>query len=248
MRSVWLALGLAACGDVNVIPDAAVPDAYQHDAPNDPMCMPGEMACSGLCADVMTSEQYCGNCGTSCAPNQGCISGTCMPRFTDCARVFASDPMSPSGVYTNPDNGQVFYCDMEAKAQYNNLSLTAWSATVPANYAMVRAADLTSAVGAKAFVALFNHVNGIPTLAAFTIGNCCMKVAAGTFLLLDANYILPYVCSSSMNGTYRFTELGVQVPSPLPGDFFTTNVPSEATHASCSDNANPMWIWQKRTF
>src|SRR5687768_16967193 len=160
MRSVWLALALAACGDVNVIPDAAVPDAYQHDAPKDPMCGADEMTCSGLCENVMTSEQYCGNCTTSCGPTQACITGTCMPKYTDCERVYASDPTSPSGFYTNPDNGQFFYCDMATKTHYSHLSLALWAATPPTDYVMVRATDLNSPVGAAAFIALFNQQAG----------------------------------------------------------------------------------------
>jgi hypothetical protein len=248
MRSVWLALALAACGDVNVVPDAAVPDAYQHDAPDDPMCVAGEMACNGLCANFMTSEQYCGNCMTSCAPNQGCIAGTCMPKYTDCERVFASDPMATSGFYVNPDNAQFFYCDMATKTHYSHLSLALWSATLPANYVMVRATDLTDAMGSKAFIALYNQQAGMPTINTFNVGNCCIKTAAGTFMQLDGGWMGTNPCQANMMGTFKFSENAAVAPTPLADGYFTANVPSEGANTSCSDNTNPMMIWQKRTF
>src|SRR5512143_1790942 len=111
MRSWVLALILCACGDVNKAPpDAPSTDAYQPDAPAS--CGGGEMLCAGACANVMTSDQHCGSCDTQCAPNQARSSGMCVAVGIDCARIKLLNPAAAEGVYTNPNNGVQFYCNM----------------------------------------------------------------------------------------------------------------------------------------
>lgn len=42
-------------------------------------CAPGETLCDGMCADLMTSSQYCGSCETFCELDEDCIAGVCEP-------------------------------------------------------------------------------------------------------------------------------------------------------------------------
>jgi hypothetical protein len=243
-----MAVALLACGEVNKLPDAGAPDAYAPDSPSSAMCMPGEMSCNGVCADLMTSEQYCGNCNTQCPTTQGCLNGACVANYTDCARIKDIDPMASDGLYTHPTTGAFYFCDMTNRVQYSALSTILFTTTLPANYTQVRAADLASPVGSKAFTSLYNNQNGIPTQSMFMIGNCCIKVSAGIFMLLDGGWMGTNPCQATMNGTFRVSENGTAVPQPLPENHFTLNIPTEGATGSCGDNTNPMLVWQKKTF
>ena len=249
---MWLALGLAACGDVNVIPDAAVPDAYQHDAANDPMCGADEMACSGLCANVMTSETYCGNCTTSCAPNQGCVAGACVPNFTNCARIKEVDPAAADGLYTNPNTGVFFYCDFAGSNTYDDFRLGVFS-TTPAGYTLARATDFQDPVFASAFIAFFNRLGGLRANATFTAGNCCMTTIAGSRLQFGAQFVFPGVGTAATSCAFNFTVDAVYTLSRnqssmyisvLPPDYFTVNAPGEL--AGCTDGTNPAIFYKRR--
>src|SRR6185503_2981426 len=120
MRSFVVAVALlaCACGDVLKIPDAAVIDARSPDAPKEVSCGTGEMVCNGSCANLMTSELYCGNCTTQCSPTQGCLNGSCVPANTGCQRVKDLDPAATDGTFRNPNTGGIFYCDFTARKQY----------------------------------------------------------------------------------------------------------------------------------
>ena len=81
MRRVWngaLALliaggllGLAACGD---------------DDGGD--CLTGQTDCGGVCVDLLTDPDYCGDCNTVCALDEDCVGGYCVAAcgfgLTDC--------------------------------------------------------------------------------------------------------------------------------------------------------------------
>ena len=69
MRSLWwLAVAVIACGDIEKVPDAAVPDTYAPDSKNELRRSGGETACMGGCANMMTDELNCGACGNQCSP------------------------------------------------------------------------------------------------------------------------------------------------------------------------------------
>jgi hypothetical protein len=249
MRSLWwLAVALAACGDVEKVPDAAVPDTYAPDTKNELTCTGGETACMGSCSNMMTDEQNCGACGTQCAPGHECVSGTCKPA-TECKHFKANDPTAMSGIYTHGYTGAKLYCDMTGNVEYSNLQMVL-QGTVPTNFVQVRATDLPgTSAGAKAFIELYNAGNGVAVPAQFSIGVCCMKIAASVYLNMDGQYILTQPCTTPITvGPWRLTESSTPWPAPLPADFFTTNVVTEGANAGCSESTSPMLIWQKKSF
>ena len=251
MRSFVVAAAVlaCACGDVLKVPDAHVIDAYQPDSPPNPMCAANEtMVCNGACVDPMTSEQYCGNCTTQCNPTQGCIGGTCLPNFTDCKRVKDTDPMAADGQYTNPNNGNFFFCDFTNNVQIDEFRFDRFD-VAPTGFTVVRAADLTGIIG-KAFVGYYNRDHGIRAQTTFSIGNCCITTIAGnrlktgpagselpTFPALGSGMV---TCTFSMAANTVYTISRTQSNGfydQLPVDFFTTFPPSEG--AGCAESTNP---------
>ena len=254
MRSFVVAVALVACacGEVVKVPDAAVIDAYVHDSPMTVMCGAGEMNCNGTCANVMSSELYCGNCSTQCSPTQGCLNGTCVPANTSCARVKELDPMVMDGAFRNQNNSVVFYCDFTARKQYE-FGLGQWNVGY-AGYALMSAANFDAATK-LAFIGYYNLVGGLQTLGSFTTTTCCITQPNNLELTFGAppNWMTlaqggTPQCNITYNGVYQVMKgqagNGTILAPPLPPDFFTTNPVAE--FATCGETVNA-GIFQKVT-
>jgi len=251
MRSFVVAVALlsCACGDVVKVPDAAPIDVFQPDMPNTVTCGTNEMNCNGSCANVSTSELYCGNCMTQCSPTQGCLNGSCVPANTSCARVKELDAMAMDGAYRNPNNSFTFYCDFTTRKQYE-FGLGQYNVAY-AGYTIMTVASFDA--GAKAaFVGYYNLVGGLPTIQTFTSGFCCVTQPnnnelnfGGTYLSLAQNGT--NTCNIAYNGTYQImrAQSSVYAP-PLALDFFTTNPVTEA--ASCGDMNNIGFFFKVTNF
>ncbi|MFN2549594.1 MAG: hypothetical protein ABR567_19400 [Myxococcales bacterium] len=54
-------------------------------------CLTTESRCSGVCTDVVSNREHCGDCNTTCAPSETCAAGKCQPFCaagqTACAQV-----------------------------------------------------------------------------------------------------------------------------------------------------------------
>jgi hypothetical protein len=253
MRSfvvVAVTMFVGACGDVQKVPDAQVIDAYAPDSPGaGPNCGPGEMVCNGACANVMTSELYCGNCTTQCSPTQGCLAGACVPANTSCQRVKELDPDAADGAYRNPNNSQVFACDFTLRKQYE-FGLGQYNVGY-GGYTIMTVASFDASTKA-AFIAYYNLVGGFPTIAPFTSGLCCVTQPnnnelnfGGTYLSLAQNGV--NTCNINYNGIYQIMrgQQTVYAP-PLAPDFFTTNPVTEA--ASCGDTNNIGFFFKATSF
>lgn len=253
MRSLWwLAVAVTACGDVNRVPDASVPDAYTPDSPNDPMCAAGEMVCSGSCANLMTSEQHCGSCTTTCAPNHGCASGTCVPANTSCARVREIDPEAPDAVYTNPNNGNKFYCDFTNNRTFDGLYMGQYDAT-PAGYTLVTFEQLSDPQFQALFINLYNRQAGMPLIASWVSANCCYSTTGGMDWHFGGAILYPstgtgFSCSPPTPGyaggpwrVYLNSNASVMT-APLAENFFVLNPVTQV--AQCSEGANPGFFWR----
>jgi len=90
-------LAAAGCGgggdDTVTVVDAALDaaiDAIPIDAP--PACNAPRMTCGGACVDVVSNEEFCGNCQTSCTGGQLCTASQCA-----CPAAGAGVPASLSG-------------------------------------------------------------------------------------------------------------------------------------------------------
>src|SRR4051794_23284151 len=46
-------------------------------------CPSGQTLCGDTCADLKSSEEHCGSCGTSCGVGTACANSACYP--LDCA-------------------------------------------------------------------------------------------------------------------------------------------------------------------
>jgi hypothetical protein len=260
MRSFVVAVALlaCACGDVVKVPDAHVIDAYSPDGPNNVMCGSGEMSCNGTCANVMTSELYCGNCTTQCSPTQGCLAGSCVPANTSCQRVKDLDPMAANGLYRNPNNNAYFFCDFTNSMVYEAMGFGAHT-TVYAGWTLMSAADFNDPIIQKAFIALYNEQIGLNNLqSGFSTGNCCFKASdspAGMYLALGGHYLYPARTTNppttNCGGPYsdakmRFyeAEVGPYAPLPMPDDYFTTHMATNI--AGCSDSSPQPGFFMRR--
>lgn len=253
MRSGWwLAVALLGCGDVNKIPDAVVPDAYQHDAAEVPSCAPGETACNASCADLMTSEQYCGNCDTQCAQNFACVAGSCVSANTSCARVREIDPQALDGIYQNPNDGSWFYCDFTAGVTIDEIFVSPYTAPMPKpGYEVARATTFGDPIFVKAFVAMYNHNAGHRASVNFQTTDCCMGPAPGIRYrfggktLDTATAPAGIFCNQLISANTRvlFARDGAAAAT-LPDDYFTTYPVTEG--ADCSDGGNAAWWFRRR--
>jgi hypothetical protein len=258
MRSLWLAVALCACGDVQKVPDAAIQDAYVPDSPGAPLtCATGEMNCNGTCANLLNSEQFCGSCTTSCSPTQGCLNGTCVPANTSCTRVKELDPEASDGAYRNPNTNNWFYCDFANSMTYEGFGFGQNTAGY-ANYVQMTLANFNDPAIQKAFVALYNAQTGLINLGTgWNSPNCCFKCAdcaASQYLAFNSNYLYParvdgpfQECGGPYNQLrYRFYDQNADEysPLPMPADFFTTHV--VGTNASCSDSFPMPSVFMRR--
>lgn len=253
MRSLWWAIALAACGDVQKVPDAAVVDAYQPDSPKEVTCGPGETVCNGVCANLMTDELYCGNCNTQCSPTQACVNSTCIPANTSCSRVREIDPNAPDGIYRNPNTGLEFFCDFTNGKTIDGLFMGQYNATYN-GYALVTYEQLTDPMYQAVFIALYNQQSGMPLITQWMSTNCCFSTVGGMEFFFGGSYLYPstgsgYACSPTPAYTggpwrvYQFTKGTVMNP-PLQDDFFTTNPVTQLDQ--CGDGANPGMFWRVR--
>jgi hypothetical protein len=260
MRSLWAALALFACGDVPKVPDAANLDAFQPDSPPMPLsCAAGEMVCNGSCANLMTSDLYCGNCNTQCSPTQGCLNGACVDKASRCTSIRIWNPSAGDGVYYNPNIGSHMYCDFTNGITYEGFGFGAFNTNYGSNWALMSSANLNDTNIRRAFVALYNQQGGLINLGpGFNSSNCCFKssdAGAGQMLYIANSYVFPaksgsnmYQCGGPYNDPrYRFWEglNDVYSPLPMPDDYWTTHAASVA--ANCSDSTNP-GIFMRRRF
>ena len=252
MRSFVVAVALltCACGEVVKTGDAGMIDVAGPDTPIPPlMCGTGEMNCNNSCANVMTSELYCGNCTTQCSPTQGCLNGSCVPANTSCARVKELDPTATDGGYRNPNNGLAFYCDYTARKQWE-FGLGQYNVGY-AGYTIMTSGSFDAATKV-AFIAYYNYVGGLQTIQAFTSGLCCVTQPNNNELNFGGNYISlaqngANACNINYNGVYQIMRAQSTVwPPPLPADFFTTNPVGEA--ANCGDMNNIGFFFKVTNF
>ncbi len=254
MRSLWWAIALAACGDVQKVPDAAVPDAYQADAAVEVTCATGENVCNGICTDPATDDLHCGNCMTQCSPTHGCLNGSCVPRNTACTRVREIDPDAPDGLYTNPNNGTPFFCDFTNGQTLEGLAMGEFDVTY-AGYSLVTFEQLSKPAYQAAFIAFYNRQGGMPLLASWVSDNCCYSTTGGMDWHFGGSYLYPSnggaeTCSPPapgyVGGPWRLYNAisGLVLEPPLPEDFFVTN---EVTQADpCVGVSNPGIFWKAR--
>jgi hypothetical protein len=265
MRSfvVAAALFICACGDVVKVPDAGTPDTYVPDSPTSLSCGAGEMACNGSCANVMTSELYCGNCNTQCTPTFGCLNGACVPANTSCQRVRELEPSAPDGLYTSPNNGVTFYCDFTNNMTYESFSIAQYNVTYP-NHTFMTSAHFNDPAIQKAFVALYNAQGGLINISVgFNATNCCFKAAdapANQMLNLGASYIYPAKVGtdqSQCGGPYNDVRYRLYLQQPTPPEYSPLPMPDNwlATHPAtivmvCGDSTtggNPGIFMRRRT-
>jgi hypothetical protein len=265
MRSFVVAVALftCACGEVVKVADSGVPDTYVPDSPSSLMCNAGEMVCNGSCANIMTSELYCGNCMTQCSPTQGCFNGTCVPANTTCQRVRELDAAAPDGLYTNPNTLAFFYCDFTNNMTYEQFAIAQYNVSY-ANYTFMTSAHFNDPAIQKAFVALYNAQGGLVNIASgFNATNCCFKAAdapMNQMLNLGNSYIYPAkvgVDQSQCGGPYtdaRYRMYLQQItppeysPQPMPDDWFATHAATIVT--VCGDSTtggNPGIFMRRRT-
>jgi hypothetical protein len=207
---------------------------------------------------VMSSELYCGNCMTQCTPTQGCLNGMCVPSNTTCQRVRELEPTAPEAVYTNPNNGNLFYCDFTNNMTYEQFGIGQYNVAYP-NFVYMTSAHFNDPMIQKAFIALYNAQGGLVNIAVgFNSSNCCFKAADGVALTqtlhFAGNYIYPAKvgvdqsqCGGPYNDArYRFYQ---QIPNeyspmPMPNDWFATHAATIQTN--CSDGANPGVFMRRR--
>jgi hypothetical protein len=261
MRSFVVAAALVACacGEVVKVPDAGTPDTYVPDSPSGLMCSAGEMACNGSCANVMTSELYCGNCTTQCTPTQGCASGACVPANTTCMRVREVDAAAPDALYINPNNGNHFYCDFTNNMTYEAFGFGQFNVSYT-GYVLMTSAHFNDVAVQKAFVALYNQQGGLINIGVgFTMNNCCFKAAdaaAGQMLLLAGHYMYPAKvgtdtsqCSGPYNDPrYRFylAPINAFSPQPMPDDWFATHPATIAMMCADSTTGGNPGVFMRR--
>jgi hypothetical protein len=254
MRSFVVAVALlaCACGDVLKVPDAQTIDVLVPDSSS--TCQANEMACNSTCANLMTSELFCGNCNTQCASTEGCLAGSCVPANTNCQRVKDLDATAPDALYRNPNNGTVFFCDFTNNQTYDDFRIAQFDVAPPAGYTLARATDFANPIFASAFIGFFNTFGGVRALTTFTVGNCCFTTIAGQRLQFGAgSFVFPGVGTGNVSCTFSIaantvytvsrTQTGGYV-SVLPDDFFSVNAPVEA--AGCSDGTNPAYFYKRR--
>lgn len=248
-----MAAALAAgCGNVvksERAVDAALADALVCTAPTN--------ACGGACADLMSSNDHCGDCDTKCAVGAPCMAGHCVDNVTTCTQLHMVNDQQPSGIYTLIDGSQL-YCDMTTMVGHASLVMAQWDAP-PAGYTIVSAADLQDASKQAAFIALYNSKGGLTVPTTFISGNCCFKNDATTTSMLDlqADYIYPSAagasqCSPSGGyavGTIYQFEITTSTPvfvTSMASNFFATNpaTASPMTPQQCSVDTNPAVFWK----
>lgn len=246
MRSLWVAaIALAACGGVVKTNDASI-DAYVPDS-GEPVCMAGEMVCNNTCANLQTSEQYCGNCTTQCTSVQGCVNGSCVAANTSCQRVREIDSTAPDGLYSDPQTGRQFYCDFAGATTYDAFAMGIFNGTY-AGYVGVSIADLQTPGTQAAFIALMNAQNGLPTLQTWVSGNCCFSAPNGDDFLVGGAHFYPGLAAGSQCSPaagynmppymlYLSIPLNTIVPLPMPANFFTTY--PVTSDQLCSNSTNP---------
>jgi hypothetical protein len=255
MRSFVVAVALlaCACGEVLKVPDAGPPDVLVPDS-SGLTCQANEMVCNSSCADLMTSELFCGNCNTQCASTEGCLNGMCVPANTNCQRVKDLDAAAPNALYRNPNTGVVFFCDFTNSQTYDDFRIAQFDVAPPAGYALARGADFANPTFAAAFIGFFNTFGGVRALTTFTIGNCCFSTVLGQRLQFGAGtFVFPGVGTGNQNCTFSISANTVYTMSrnqssgymaALPDDFFSVNAPVEA--AGCSDGMNPAYFYKRR--
>jgi hypothetical protein len=239
---------------VQKVPDAAIPDAYAPDSPNMLTCGAGEMVCNNTCANLMTSELYCGNCNTQCSPTQGCLNGTCVPANTSCMRVRELDPAAPDGLYRNPNNDAIFFCDFTNTRTIDGVFMGQFDATY-SGYNLVKFEELSTEQYQQAFIAFYNRQGGLPLLANWVSGNCCYATTGGMILHFGGSILYPSTGSSfSCNPVspgytggpwrpYHVSTSAVLNP-PLPQNYFTTNAVTQDNQ--CTVAQNPGFFWRAR--
>jgi hypothetical protein len=248
MRCWVLALALWGCGDVNLVSDAGLPDAYQPDGVPMVSCAASETVCNGAtCADTMTDELNCGGCNTQCAPTQTCESGTCTP-ITTCNQVQDRNPQAVDGPYYTPSN-TIFYCDFTNHVDYQAFGFGGYDVTYP-DYALMSSTELQDPAVQRAFIALVNAQGGLLNIApGLNPDNCCLKLAdagPGEMLLVNGQYVYPAfvgadqnICGGPYNDPkYRYYVInGEYMPLPMPTSYFATR--TITVGPACSDGANP---------
>jgi len=207
------------------------------------------MLCGNTCANLQSSDLYCGNCTTQCNYLEGCLNGTCRRKNSSCADILAFQPGAANGAFMNGNDGQTMYCDFAARRQIE-LGLGLYTTAFP-GWSPMNAATFSDPTVQAAFIAIYNKDVGIRTLAAWTPQYCCLHAPGNTTLWFsapnNAMFILPsttsgFVCNNTMtyDGWYPIgigsSASGAVVP-PMPATFFQTNQVIENT--LCSTGANP---------
>ena len=243
-----MAAALAAgCGNVvksERAVDAALADALVCTAPTN--------ACGGACADLMSSNDHCGDCDTKCAVGAPCMAGHCVDNVTTCTQLHMVNDQQPSGTYTLIDGSQL-YCDMTTLVGHASLVMAQWDAP-PAGYTIVSAADLGDASKQAAFIALYNNQGGFKVPTTFISGDCCFKNDATTSMMLFLQGAAVYpgtagasACNSTytVGTTYQFEVLPGTTMNAVPsmGATFFTTYPATAG-LLCSVDTNPAVFWK----
>lgn len=99
------------CGNDVTMPVDAPGQQCVNGKPAEIECQYPSVVCDGVCLDTSTNEAYCGYsiCGTPCAADQVCLSGSCRD-LTDQNLCTVSEGMYPCESDTNFCNGTEF-CD-----------------------------------------------------------------------------------------------------------------------------------------
>jgi hypothetical protein len=167
-------------------------------------------------------------------------------------RVKELDPMAPDGIYRNPNNSAVFYCDFTNGATIDGLFMGIYTSAYT-GYSLITPTDLADAKLQNAFVTFFNLQGGIPTLQVWTSGNCCFRTAGALDWKFGGIIIYPTKdgsasqCNQSGGYTtppYYIFRGGAFDAVPLPPDYFTQH-PATA-EVQCTEGLNPGLFWRKR--
>jgi hypothetical protein len=221
---------VAACGgggsgdDIVTVVDAAVdaaPDA-RIDAPP-PVCNPPNMMCGTECVDVTSSEDFCGNCMTSCSGGQVCNASVCAcaANITVPANpMFAFSQVQGAGMSTiafgliigNPNNVLVVGRDTADTAVNMPHTLSGMSLGTPPFAAFGYDVDIGSMTVSAAYYA---------TAGTLTFTKICLEdtmtgqmagfsgtLTGATFSAVDSlmnPVIVPGGCTFSVPGTVTFS-------------------------------------------
>ena len=91
-----------------------------------PPCTGDEKLCGGICKNVLTNPDHCGDCFQACAPGEICEAGECATDPNGGSNAWMCDPLSPepkcgpnSRCQPRPDGNPVCFSPTGVGSQYD---------------------------------------------------------------------------------------------------------------------------------